>query len=69
MLLAAVVLPRRRADEVRTLLPRDSTIAFTALSAMAVAGSVMVLRVAPDPNPDGSVPPPPPESPRHRRLR
>lgn len=45
--LAAVVLPRRRADEVRTLLPRFSSLAFTAVSAMVVAGAVMVLRVAP----------------------
>ena len=44
---AAVALPRRRAEEVRTLLPRYSSLAFTAVSAMAVAGAVMVLRVAP----------------------
>ena len=45
--LAAVVLPRRRADELRALLPRFSSLAFTAVSAMVVAGVVMVLRVAP----------------------
>jgi copper transport protein len=45
--LAAVVLPRRRADEVRTLLPRFSRLAFTAVTAMVLAGAVMVLRVAP----------------------
>jgi copper transport protein len=45
--LAAVVLPRRSAEEVRTLLPRFSSLAFTAVSAMVVAGGVMVLRVAP----------------------
>ena len=45
--LAAVVLPRRRSDEVRTLLPRYSRLAFTAVSGMVVAGAVMVLRVAP----------------------
>ena len=45
--LAAVVLPRRRSEEVRTLLPRFSSLAFTAVSAMVVAGVVMVLRVAP----------------------
>ncbi len=45
--LAAVVLPRRRSEEVRTLLPRYSRLAFTAVSAMVVAGAVMVLRVAP----------------------
>jgi copper transport protein len=47
MFLAAVVLPRRRAEEVRALLPRYSNLAFTAVSAMVVAGAVMVLRVAP----------------------
>jgi copper transport protein len=47
VLLAAVVLPRRRADEVRALLPRFSRLAFTAVSAMVLAGAVMVLRVAP----------------------
>jgi putative copper export protein len=45
--LAAVVLPRRRSDEVRTLLPRFSSLAFTAVSAMVVAGAVMVTRVVP----------------------
>lgn len=45
--LAAVVLPGRRAEEVRTLVPRYSSLAFTAVSAMVVAGVVMVLRVAP----------------------
>ena len=45
--LAAVVLPRRRSEEVRTLLPHYSRLAFTAVSAMVVAGAVMVLRVAP----------------------
>ncbi|HEV8626596.1 MAG TPA: CopD family protein, partial [Acidimicrobiia bacterium] len=45
--LAAVVLPRRRLEEVRVLLPRFSSLAFTAVSAMVVAGAVMVLRVAP----------------------
>jgi copper transport protein len=45
--LAAVVLPRRRPEEVRVLLPRFSNLAFTAVSAMVVAGAVMVLRVAP----------------------
>jgi copper transport protein len=45
--LGVVVLPRRRADELRALLPRFSTLAFTAVSAMVVAGAVMVLRVAP----------------------
>jgi copper transport protein len=45
--LGAVVLPRRRSEEVRTLLPRFSSLAFTAVSAMVVAGAVMVLRVAP----------------------
>jgi putative copper export protein len=47
VILAAVVLPRRRSEEVRTLLPRYSNLAFTAVSAMVVAGAVMVLRVAP----------------------
>jgi copper transport protein len=45
--LAVVVLPRRRAEEARTLLPRYSSLAFSAVSAMVVAGAVMVLRVAP----------------------
>jgi putative copper export protein len=45
--LAAVVLPRRRADEVRVLLPRFSSLAFTAVSAMVVAGAFMVTRVVP----------------------
>jgi len=46
--LAAVVLPRRSAEEARALLPRYSSIAFTAVSVMLVAGAVMVLRVVPD---------------------
>jgi putative copper export protein len=45
--LAAVVLPRRRIDEVREVLPRFSRLAFTAVSAMVLAGGVMVLRVVP----------------------
>lgn len=45
--LAAVVLPRRRIEEVRVLLPRFSRLAFTAVSAMVLAGVVMVLRVVP----------------------
>ncbi|HWB37274.1 MAG TPA: CopD family protein, partial [Rugosimonospora sp.] len=45
--LAVVVFPRRRSEEVRTLLPRFSALAFTAVSAMVLAGAVMVLRVAP----------------------
>lgn len=43
--LAAVVLPRRRIDEVREVLPHFSRLAFTAVSAMVLAGGVMVLRV------------------------
>jgi copper transport protein len=46
--LAAVVLPRRRVDEVRAVLVRFSTLAFTAVSALVLAGAVMVLRVVPD---------------------
>ena len=46
--LAVVVLPRRRADEVRQLLPRFSSLAFTAVSAMVVAGAVTMVRVVPD---------------------
>jgi copper transport protein len=45
--LAAVVLPRRRPEEVRVLLPRFSGLAFTAVAAMVVAGAVMVTRVVP----------------------
>jgi putative copper export protein len=45
--LAAVVLPRGRAEEVRVLLPRFSSLAFTAVAAMVVAGGVMVTRVVP----------------------
>jgi copper transport protein len=45
--LAAVVLPRRRPEELRTLLPRFSRLAFSAVTAMVLAGAVMVLRVAP----------------------
>ena len=45
--LAAVVLPRRRPEEVRVLLPRFSSLAFTAVAAMVVAGGVMVTRVVP----------------------
>ena len=45
--MAVVVLPRRRPEELRVLLPRFSSVAFTAVSAMVVAGAVMVLRVAP----------------------
>ena len=45
--LAAIVLPRRRLEEVRDVLPRFSNLAFTAVLAMVLAGAVMVLRVAP----------------------
>jgi copper transport protein len=45
--LAAIVLPRRRVDEVRAVLLRFSSLAFTAVSAMVLAGGVMVLRVVP----------------------
>jgi putative copper export protein/methionine-rich copper-binding protein CopC len=45
--LAAVVVPRQRAEEVRILLPRFSKLAFSAVSAMVLAGAVMVLRVVP----------------------
>lgn len=48
VILAAVVLPRRRIDEVREVLPRFSRLAFTALSAVVLAGGVMVLRVVPE---------------------
>src|SRR5581483_10841040 len=46
--LAAVVLPRGRSEEVRTLLPRFSGVAFSAVAAMVVAGAVMVTRVVPE---------------------
>ena len=45
--LAAVVLPRRRSEEVRVLLPRFSSLAFSAVAAMVTAGAVMVTRVVP----------------------
>jgi copper transport protein len=45
--LVAVVLPRRRSEEVRVLLPRFSRLAFSAVGAMVVAGGVMVTRVVP----------------------
>jgi copper transport protein len=45
--LAAVVIPGRRAEEVRRVLPRYSSLAFTAVTTMVLAGTVMVLRVAP----------------------
>jgi copper transport protein len=45
--LTAVVLPRGRPEEVRALLPRFSSLAFTAVAAMVVAGAVMVTRVVP----------------------
>ena len=45
--LAVVVLPRGRSEEVRVLLPRFSSLAFTAVAAMVVAGAVMVTRVVP----------------------
>ena len=46
--LAVVVLPRRRPEEARLLLPRFSRLAFSAVSAMVLAGAVMVLRVVPN---------------------
>jgi copper transport protein len=46
--LAGLVLPRRYAEEVRVLLPRFSRLAFTAVSAMVVAGAVMLVRVVPE---------------------
>ena len=48
VMLVTVVLPRRRSEEVRVLLPRFSSLAFTAVSAMVLAGGVMMLRVVPD---------------------
>jgi copper transport protein len=45
--LAVVVLPRRKLEEVRDVLPRFSDLAFSAVLAMVLAGAVMVLRVAP----------------------
>jgi len=45
--LAAIVLPRRRLEEVRDVLPRFSNLAFSSVLAMVLAGAVMVLRVAP----------------------
>ena len=45
--LVAVVLPRGRPEEVRTLLPRFSSLAFAAVTAMVVAGAVLVTRVVP----------------------
>jgi copper transport protein len=45
--LAAVVLPRRRPEEVRVVLPRFSGLAFTAVTAVCVAGAVMMTRVVP----------------------
>jgi putative copper export protein len=45
--LAAVVLPRRRPEEVRVVLPRFSGLAFNAVAAMVVAGAVMMTRVVP----------------------
>jgi copper transport protein len=45
--LAGVVLPGRRVEEVRAVLGRFSRLAFGAVSAMVLAGMVMVLRVAP----------------------
>jgi len=46
--LAIVVFPRRRSEEVRTVLPAFSRLAFSAVTAMVLAGAVMVLRVAPN---------------------
>lgn len=46
--LVAVVLPRRRSDELRAVLPRFSRLALAAVSAMVVAGSVTLLRVVPE---------------------
>jgi putative copper export protein len=45
--LAAVVLPRRRPEEVRLVVPRFSGLAFTAVTIMVVAGALMVTRVVP----------------------
>jgi putative copper export protein/methionine-rich copper-binding protein CopC len=45
--LAVVVFPRRRSEEVRDVLPRFSSLAFSAVTAMVLAGAVMVLRLAP----------------------
>ena len=41
VMLAAVVVPRRRVDELRTLVPRSSTLALASVSAIVVAGVVM----------------------------
>ena len=46
--LAVVVVPRRRPEEVRELLPRFSSLAFTAVSAMVLAGAVTMVRVVPE---------------------
>lgn len=46
--LAVVVVPRRRPEEVRELLPRFSSLAFTAVSAMVLAGAVTMVSVVPE---------------------
>jgi copper transport protein len=45
--LTVVVLPRGGSEDVRVLLVRFSSLAFTAVAAMVVAGAVMVTRVVP----------------------
>ena len=46
-MLVVVVLPRRRGDEVRRVIPRFSRLAFGAVAAMVMAGAVMLNRVVP----------------------
>lgn len=47
VVLAAVVLPRRRADELAELVPRYSGVAFKAVSTAAVAGTVLLILLSP----------------------
>jgi putative copper export protein len=47
VVLAVVLLPRRRADEVRAVVPRFSKLALGSVSTMVVAGSTMLVLLSP----------------------
>ena len=47
IILVAVVVPRRDAEELRAVLPRFSRMAFGAVTAMVIAGAVTLIRVVP----------------------
>ena len=47
VLLTTMVLPRRRSEELASVVPRFSAVAFAAVATMVMAGEVMLTRIVP----------------------